>query len=98
MATNNLRFDGSLWCNLDIAMRNVDAQYRKQLNGIGLSVLEWYILRALYELDGQKPTDLARAVGRPPTSFTPNLDKLVKKGFVVRVFPTRQTDGLCKLC
>jgi DNA-binding MarR family transcriptional regulator len=87
MAPNHapyLRFNGSLWCNLDIALRNVDQIFRQMIRPIGLTVIEWYILRALYERDGQHASELARTVGRAATSFTPNLDKLQKKGFIER--------------
>jgi DNA-binding MarR family transcriptional regulator len=80
----NLRFDGSLWCNLDIALRNVDQIFRQTMPAAELSVIEIYILRALFERDGQHASELARAVGRAATSFTPNLDKLQKKGLIER--------------
>lgn len=81
---NTLRFDGSTWCNLDIALRNVDQLFRQMIRPVGLTVIEWYILRALYDQDGQHASELARAVGRAATSFTPNLDKLQSKGFIER--------------
>lgn len=85
VAQNTLRFNGSVWCNLDIALRNVDQIVRKVVRPLGLTVIEWYILRALYERDGQQASELARAVGRAATSFTPNLDKLQqKKGLIER--------------
>lgn len=80
----NLRFDGSLWCNLDIALRNVDQIFRQSMPAAELSVIEIYILRALFERDGQHASELARAVGRAATSFTPNLDKLQKKSLIER--------------
>lgn len=80
----NLRFDGSIWCNLDIALRNMDQIYRQIVQPLGISVIEVYILRALYERDGQHASELARAVGRAATSFTPNLDKLQSKGLIKR--------------
>jgi DNA-binding MarR family transcriptional regulator len=49
-----------------------------------VSIIEWYILRSLYEQDGQHASELARAVGRAATSFTPNLDKLQNKGLIER--------------
>ena len=49
-----------------------------------MTVIEWYILRALYERDGQHASELAQAVGRAATSFTPNLDKLQDKGYIER--------------
>lgn len=80
----NLRFNGSVWCNLDIALRNVDQLFRRTARALELTVIEWYILRALYEQDGQHASELARAVGRAATSFTPNLDKLQDKGLIER--------------
>lgn len=82
--TKSLRFDGSVWCNLDIALRNLDQVFGQVVQPLGLTVIEWYILRALYEQDGQHASELARAVGRAATSFTPNLDKLQNKGLIER--------------
>jgi DNA-binding MarR family transcriptional regulator len=81
---NTLRFEGSIWCNLDIALRNLDQVFGQVVQPLGLTVIEWYILRALYEQDGQHASELARAVGRAATSFTPNLDKLQNKGLIER--------------
>jgi len=81
---NQLRFNGSLWCNLDIALRNLDQIYGQVVEPLGLTVIEWYILRALYDQDGQHASELARAVGRAATSFTPILDKLQDKNLIER--------------
>ena len=81
---STLRFDGSVWCNLDIALRNMDQVFRRAVRPLDLTVIEWYILRALYDSDGQHASELARAVGRAATSFTPNLDKLQDKGLIER--------------
>lgn len=100
----NLRFNGSLWCNLDIALRNIDQIFRHSMQTTGLSVIEMYILRALFDRDGQHASELARAVGRAATSFTPNLDKLQDKGLIerrpdpgdrraVRIYLTTAADG-----
>jgi DNA-binding MarR family transcriptional regulator len=82
--STSLRFDGSLWCNLDITVRNLDLVYRRSIRPYGITVIEWYILRALYVKDGQHASELARAVGRAATSFTPNLDKLQERGLIER--------------
>ena len=79
-----LRFEGSIWCNLDIALRNIDRLFQQKIRATGLTVIEYYVLRALYENDGQHASDLAAIVGRAATSFTPNLDKLQNKGYVER--------------
>ena len=80
----SLRFSGSIWCNLDIALRNLDQVYGTVIEPLGLTVIEWYILRSLYEQDGQHASELARAVGRAATSFTPILDKLQNKDMIER--------------
>ena len=80
----DLRFGGSVWCNLDIALRNVDEIYKHETKELNLAVIEWYILRVLYEEDGQMASHLAKAVGRAATSFTPILDQLEKKGLIER--------------
>jgi DNA-binding MarR family transcriptional regulator len=82
--TPHLFFGGSVWCNMDIALRSVDQLFRYMIRPRGLTVIEWHILRALYNQDGQHASTLARAVGRAATSFTPNLDKLQDKGFIQR--------------
>jgi DNA-binding MarR family transcriptional regulator len=84
LVQSQLRFNGSVWCNLDIALRNLDQLFGRAIQPLGLTIIEWYILRALYERDGQHASELARAVGRAATSFTPNLDKLQDKGFIER--------------
>jgi DNA-binding MarR family transcriptional regulator len=73
-----------LWCNLDVTLRNLDQIYGRAAQPYNLTIIEWYILRSLYEQDGQQASELARSVGRAATSFTPNLDKLEKKGLVER--------------
>lgn len=84
MVQTQLRFGGSVWCNLDIALRNLDQLFGRAVQPLGLTIIEWYILRALFERDGQHASELARAVGRAATSFTPNLDKLQTKGYIER--------------
>ncbi|MBA3869964.1 MAG: MarR family transcriptional regulator [Anaerolineae bacterium] len=81
---DGLRFGGSAWCNIDIALRNLDAIYNRELEPLGLVIIESYILRLLYEQDGQMPSRLAQGVGRPATSFTPILDKLQNKRLIER--------------
>ena len=84
-----LRFDGSIWCNIDVALRNLDAIYNQELEPLGLSVIEWYVLRMLYEQDGQMASRLADGVGRAATAFTPILDGIQNKGLIERRPHTR---------
>ena len=80
----NSYFDGSVWCNIDVALRHLELIYKEEAEKFGLSVIEWYVLRALYEQDGQMPSQLAHAVGRPATSFTPILDHIEKQILIKR--------------
>lgn len=81
---SNVHFQGSIWYNLDIALRNIDNIYKEELDALGLAIIEWYLLQILYEQDGQMASSLAKAVGRPATSFTPILDKLANKDLIER--------------
>ncbi len=94
-AKPKLRFDGSVWCNLDIALRNIDQIFRQVVQPLGLTVIEWYILRALYQQDGRHASDLAQAVGRAATSFTPNLDRLTDKNLVERRADPQDRRAVC---
>jgi DNA-binding MarR family transcriptional regulator len=78
----DLRFDGSVWCNVDIALRHVETIYKQETEILGLSVIEWYVLRMLYEQEGQKASRLAEALGRALISLVPILDKIQDKGLI----------------
>jgi DNA-binding MarR family transcriptional regulator len=74
----------TLYLQVDCALRLLDQLYKPHFEALGLGVIEAYILLLLYEKDGQRPGDLARAVGRAPTSFTPILDKIQRKKLIKR--------------
>jgi DNA-binding MarR family transcriptional regulator len=76
--------NGSLWLQLKLTHDRIDALLERYFRPLGLSVVEVYILRSLYEMDGQTASELAHSVGRAPTSFTPNLNKLQAKGYIER--------------
>jgi DNA-binding MarR family transcriptional regulator len=80
----SLQFKESFWCNVDVALRRMDALYYREFETLGLTPIEACILQLLYEQDGQMASRLAYGVGRPPTSFTPILDLLEKKSFIER--------------
>jgi DNA-binding MarR family transcriptional regulator len=75
---------GSLWLDLDGAMHQIDLVYRQHLADLDVSVIGWHVLRALIARDCQHASELAGAVGRAPTSFTPILDKLEARGLIER--------------
>lgn len=63
---------------------NIDAQHTEFANGLGINVMQMLALNELYKQDGQRASDLAKAVGRVATSFTPLLDGLQKAGLICR--------------
>lgn len=80
----HLRFDGCVATNLDEAYRRLEQVYERLIAPIGLSVLEWYALRALYTDNGATASHLAQAVCRHPSSMTALLDRMEEKGLVSR--------------
>jgi len=80
----SLRFNGSIWINVDVALRHIDRIFSQAVKPLDLDVIGWYVLRALYEREGQYVTELGRAVGRVPTYFTPILDKLERQQLIER--------------
>ncbi len=81
---SHLRFDGCVATNLEEAYRRLEHVYQRLIAPIGLSVLEWYALRALYAEDGATASHLAQAVCRHPSSMTALLDRMEEKGLVSR--------------
>jgi DNA-binding MarR family transcriptional regulator len=79
-----LRFDGCLATNLEQAFRHLEQVYERLIAPTGLSLLEWYVLRALYEQDGLTASHLAALVCRHPSSMTAVLDRMEAKGLLRR--------------
>lgn len=100
-----LRFDGCLSTNLEEAYRSVEQVYESLVAPLGLSVLEWYALRALYTEDGLSASHLAALLCRHPSSMTALLDRMEQRQLLrretdstdrrsVRVFLTDQGRAL----
>ena len=81
---DRLWFNGSIWINVDVALRNTDRIFSQAVRPLDLDVIGWYVLRALYQKEGQHATELANAVGRAPTSFTSILDNLEHNQLIER--------------
>ena len=41
----DLRFGGSVWSNIDVALRHIDTIYSQETESLGLNVIEWYSMR-----------------------------------------------------
>jgi DNA-binding MarR family transcriptional regulator len=66
-----LRFDGCMATNIEQAYHRLERVYERLIGPLGLTVLEWYTLRALYAEDGMPASKLASCVCRHPSSMTP---------------------------
>jgi DNA-binding MarR family transcriptional regulator len=83
-AIPTLRFDGCLATNLEQAYRHLEQVYERLIGPLGLTLLEWYALRALYAEDGLSASRLAAMVCRHPSSMTALLDRMEDKGLLRR--------------
>ncbi len=79
-----LRFDGCLATNIEQAYHHLEQVYERLISPLGLNILEWYALRALYETDGMAASQLAAQVCRHPSSMTALLDRMEAKGLLRR--------------
>jgi DNA-binding MarR family transcriptional regulator len=79
-----LRFDGCMATNIEQAYRHLEQVYERLIGPLGLNVLEWYALRALYAEDGLSASQLAQIVCRHPSSMTALLDRMEEKGLLHR--------------
>lgn len=80
----SLRFDGCMATNIEQAYRHLEQVYEQLITPLGLSMLEWYALRALYADDGLSASHLATLVCRHPSSMTALLDRMEEKGLLRR--------------
>lgn len=81
---SELRFDGCIATNIEQAYRHLEHVYERLINPLGLNVLEWYTLRALYDEDGLTASHLAAQVCRHPSSMTALLDRMEEKKLLRR--------------
>ena len=81
---STLRFDGCIATNIEQAYRHLEQVYERLITPLGLSMLEWYALRALYAKDGLSASHLATLVCRHPSSMTALLDRMQDKGLLRR--------------
>lgn len=76
-----------VWLLATRTLQRIEDSMREDLAkspAAGLSACACHVLKALYEQDGQRPSDLAKVAGRAPTSFTPVLDALEEYHFIKR--------------
>lgn len=69
---------------IEVLHRDTDALHQNFVDKLNISVTGLYVLDALYQQNRQHASELARAVGREVTGFTPVLDKLESLGLITR--------------
>ena len=79
-----LRFDGCMATNIEQTYRHLEQVYECLISPLGLNILEWYALRALYEDNGMTASQLASQVCRHPSSMTALLDRMEQKNLLRR--------------
>lgn len=57
----------------------------ESLTDTHLTITQAHVLQALYAVDGQQPSALAKYTGREATSFTPVLDVMEGHGLIERI-------------
>ncbi len=90
----SLRFDGCLATNIEQAYRHLEQVYEHLVSVLGLSVLEWYALRALYREDGLSASRLACDVCRHPSTMTALLDRMEEKHLLRREIDADDRRGI----
>ena len=70
--------------NVEAAYRHLEQVYERMIAPLGLNILEWYALRALYEEDGLTASRMAALVCRHPSSMTALLDRMEDKDLLRR--------------
>jgi len=70
---------------------HVSHAFARALDGHGVTVAEWVVLRDLYDVDALAPSRLAAQLGLTRGAISKLADRLVAKGFVAR--HESSTDG-----
>ena len=78
-------FDASLPMMLYRVLDGVMPHYRALFSEYGLTEQQWRVLRTLWEDDGLSSIELARRTLLPAASLVGVLDRLEKKGLIVRL-------------
>lgn len=67
---------------LRIVSNHVSHAFKTKVEQQGVTVAEWVVLRALFEQDGIKPSELALTLGLTRGAISKLIDRLIAKEFV----------------
>ncbi len=74
---------------LRVVSNHVSQAFKAKVEQHGVTVAEWVVLRALFDNDGIKPSELAGRIGQSRGAISKLIDRLVAKGFVSVLGDTR---------
>jgi DNA-binding MarR family transcriptional regulator len=94
-STLGLRFNGCLVTNIEETFQHLQRVYEAVIAPLGLSVLEWYALRALYVQDGVSASHLAQMLCRHPSSLTALLDRMEEHDLLRREVDAGDRRSVC---
>jgi DNA-binding MarR family transcriptional regulator len=69
---------------LRFVSNHVSGAFARKLEGRGVSVVEWVVMRELYGADALAPSRVAEAIGMTRGAITKIADRLIAKGLVKR--------------
>jgi DNA-binding MarR family transcriptional regulator len=68
---------------LRFVSNHVSHAFKLKVEAHGVTVAEWVVLRALFDINGINPSQLAEKIGLTRGAVSKLIDRLVKKGFVL---------------
>lgn len=85
----------SAWTDAFDRFSQVERIFNQHTDPLGISPATMHLLVALYAKDGQRVVDLATALKRVQTSFTPIVDAAERAGLVRRVANASDRRSVC---
>ena len=82
LEVTNLRSHIGFW--LRFVSNHVSHAFGRKLNGSGVTVAEWVILREMFDSPSTSPSALATSTGLTRGAVSKLIDRLVQKNFVSR--------------
>jgi DNA-binding MarR family transcriptional regulator len=77
-STSSLQDHLGFW--LRFVSNHVSHAFKLKVEAHGVTVAEWVVLRALFDVDGAKPSDVARTLGMTRGAISKLADRIVTKG------------------
>jgi DNA-binding MarR family transcriptional regulator len=68
---------------LRLVSNHVSRAFQVKVEGLGVTVAEWVVLRALFERDGVRPSEVSDRLGLTRGVVSKLLDRLANKGLVL---------------